>query len=167
MYADSTEVHSFDCCKSGDALPAFDRGGGRGAGAAAGYSAAAADGSTVKSNALPSQGNWLIIYIEPRNQFSDNLLRMLKRDQYPTLAQHAVIIVGGSIDDLKTAQTRFPELAQATWYADTNKSAFGLMKLTGAPMILGIKQRTITWSLSGILSDVNVAKSLLNTWVEG
>src|SRR5712671_8247026 len=127
----------------------------------------AADGSTVKSNALPSQGNWLIIYIQPRNQFSDNLLRLLKRDQYPTLAQHAVIIVGGSIDDLKTAQTRFPELAQATWYADTNKSAFALMKLTGAPMILGIKERTITWSLSGILSDVNVAKSILNTWVEG
>ncbi|MCU1332543.1 MAG: hypothetical protein JWM08_1535 [Candidatus Angelobacter sp.] len=127
----------------------------------------AADGSTVKSNALPSQGNWLIIYIQPRNQFSDNLLRTLKRDQYPTLAQHAVIIVGGSIEDLKIAQMRFPELAQATWYADTNKSAFGLMKLTGAPMILGIKQRTITWSLSGILSDVNVAKSILNTWVEG
>jgi hypothetical protein len=127
----------------------------------------AADGSTVKSNALPSQGNWLIIYIQPRNQFSDNLLRTLKRDQYPTLAQHAVIIVGGGIEDLKTAQTRFPELALATWYADTNKSAFGLMKLTGAPMILGIKQRTITWSLSGMLSDVNVAKSILNTWVEG
>lgn len=127
----------------------------------------AADGSTVKSTALPSQGNWLIIYIQPRNQFSDNLLRLLKKDQYPTLAQHAVIIVGGSVDDLKTAQTRFPELASATWYADTNKSAFSLMKLTGAPMILGIKQRTITWSLSGILSDVNVAKSILNTWVEG
>ncbi|HXA83687.1 MAG TPA: hypothetical protein VNZ47_01345, partial [Candidatus Dormibacteraeota bacterium] len=43
----------------------------------------AADGSTVKSSALPSQGNWLIIYIQPRNQFSDNLLRTLKRDQYP------------------------------------------------------------------------------------
>ncbi len=127
----------------------------------------AADGSTVKSNALPSQGNWLIIYIQPRNQFSDNLLRLLKKDQYPTLAQHAVIIVGGSVDDLKTAQIRFPELSLATWYADTNKSAFGLMKLTGAPMILGIKQRTITWTLSGILSDVNVAKSILNTWVEG
>jgi hypothetical protein len=41
------------------------------------------------------------------------------------------------------------------------------MKLTGAPVILGIKQQTITWSLSGILSDVNVAKSILNTWVEG
>jgi len=127
----------------------------------------AADGTAVKSSALPTTGNWLIIYIQPRNQFSDNLLRLFKKDQYPTLAQHAVIIVGGSVDNLKTAQTRFPELAQATWYADTNKSAFTLMKLTGAPMILGIKQRTITWSLSGILSDVNVAKSILNTWVEG
>jgi hypothetical protein len=127
----------------------------------------AANGSTVKSTALPSQGNWLIIYVQPRNQFSDSLLRLFKKDQYPTLAQHAVIIVGGSIDDLKNAQTRFPELADATWYADTNRSAFALMKLTGVPMILGIKQRTISWSLSGILADVNVAKSIVNTWLEG
>jgi hypothetical protein len=127
----------------------------------------AADGATIKSTALPSQGNWLMIYIQPRNQFSDNLLRLFKKDQYPTLAQHAVIIVGGSVDDLKNAQARFPELALATWYADTNRSAFGLMKLTGAPMILGIKQRTIAWSLSGILADVNVAKSIVNTWLQG
>lgn len=127
----------------------------------------AADGSTVKSSALPTAGNWFIIYIQPRNQFSDNLLRLLKKDDYPTLAAHAVIIVGGSTDDLKTAQARFPDLASATWYADTNRSAFTLMKLTGAPMILGIKQRTISWSLSGVLSDVNVAKSILNTWLAG
>jgi len=126
-----------------------------------------ADGVLVKSATLPSQGNWLIIYVQPRSQFSDNLLRLLKRDQYPTLAQHAVIIVGGSVDDLKAGQARFPELAQAAWYADTDKRAFGLMKLSGAPMILGIKQRTITWSLSGILADVNVAKSILNTWLQG
>jgi hypothetical protein len=127
----------------------------------------AADGSTVKSSALPTTGNWFIIYIQPRNQFSDNLLRLLKKDDYPTLAAHAVIIVGGTTDDLKTAQARFPDLASATWYADTNRSAFTLMKLTGAPMILGIKQRTISWSLSGVLSDVNVAKSILNTWLAG
>ena len=127
----------------------------------------AADGSTVKSSALPTTGNWFIIYIQPRYQFSDNLLRLLKKDEYPTLAAHTVIIVGGTTDDLKTAQARFPDLASATWYADTNRSAFTLMKLTGAPMILGIKQRTISWSLSGVLADVNVAKSILNTWLAG
>src|ERR1041385_8782170 len=82
----------------------------------------AADGSTVKSSALPTTGNWFIIYIQPRNQFSDNLLRLLKKDDYPTLAAHAVIIIGGTTDDLKTAQARFPDLASATWYADTNRS---------------------------------------------
>jgi len=127
----------------------------------------AADGSVIKSAALPTQGNWLIVYVQPRNQFSDNLLKLFKKDQYPALAQHAVIVVSGSTDDMKAAQTRFPELALATWYADTDKSAFGLMKLTGAPMILGIKQHTIAWSLSGILADVNVAKSILNTWLAG
>jgi len=126
-----------------------------------------ADGVVVKSTALPSQGNWLIVYVQPRNQFSDNLLKLFKRDQYPALAQHAVIIVSGSTDDMKFMQSRFTELALATWYADTDKSAFTLMKLTGAPMILGIRQRAISWSLSGILSDVNVARSVLNTWLQG
>src|SRR5258707_652181 len=71
----------------------------------------AADGSVVKSSTLPTQGNWLIVYVQPRNQFSDNLLKLFKKEQYPALAQHAVIIVAGSTDDMKTAQVRFPELA--------------------------------------------------------
>lgn len=125
-----------------------------------------AEGVVVKSTALPAQGNWLIIYVQPRSQFSDNLLRLLKRDQYPTLARSTVIIVGGGVDDMKLMQSRFTELALATWYADTDKSAFAVMKLTGAPMILGIRQRAISWSLSGILSDVNVARSVLNTWLQ-
>lgn len=131
------------------------------------FQVTSADGLTVKSSALPSQGNWLIIYVQPRSQFSDNLLKLLKRDQYPGLEQHAVIIVGGSVDDLKSMQSRFTELSQASWYADTDKSAFNLLKLHGAPMVLGVKQKTIAWSLSGVLSDVNVARSILNTWLKG
>jgi hypothetical protein len=127
----------------------------------------AVDGSTVKTAGLPSQGNWILIYVQPRNQFSDNLLRLLKREQYPTLAEHTVIVVGGSVDDLKGVQSRYPDLATASWYADTNKSAFTTLKLSGAPTILGIKQKTIAWSLSGVLKDVNVSKSILNTWVQG
>src|SRR5258708_37395902 len=59
----------------------------------------AADGSVIKSAALPTQGNWLIVYVQPRNQFSGNLLKLIQKDQYPALAQHAVIIVSGSTDD--------------------------------------------------------------------
>lgn len=124
-----------------------------------------AAGQTVKSADLPSQGNWVLIYIQPKSQFSDNLLRLMKRELYPNLEQHAVVIVGGSVDDLKNTQSKYPDLSQASWYADTDKSAYGLLQLHGVPVVLGLKQQTIEWSLNGVLPDSNVSRSVLNTWV--
>jgi hypothetical protein len=124
------------------------------------------DNAPIKTSDLPSKGNWVLIYVQPKSQFSDNLLRLLKREQYPSLEQHAIIIVGGSLDDLKTIKAKYSELDKATWYADTTKSAFTQLKLHGVPVVLGVKDQIIQWSLNGVLSDVNVAKSIVNTWVQ-
>ena len=124
-----------------------------------------ADGQTVKSADLPSRGNWVIIYVQSKSQFSDTLLKLLKREQYPNLEQHAVIIIGGSVDDLKSTQTKYPDLAAASWYADTDKNAYTQLKLHGAPVVLGIRQQTIQWSLNGVLPDTNVSRSVLNSWI--
>jgi hypothetical protein len=122
-------------------------------------------GQIVKSADLPSKGNWVLIYIQPKNQFSDNLLKLMKREQYPNLEQHAVIIISGSVDDLKSAQSKYPDLSQASWYADTDKTAYSQLQLHGAPVVLGLKQQIIQWSLNGVLPDSNVSRSVLNTWV--
>ena len=122
-------------------------------------------GQTVKSADLPSKGNWVLIYIQPKSQFSDNLLKLMKRDLYPNLEQHAVIIVSGSLDDLKNAQSKYPELSEASWYADTDKTAYSQLQLHGAPVVLGVKQQVIQWSLNGVLPDSNVSRSVVNTWV--
>ena|SRR5947209_12322108 len=124
------------------------------------------DGQPIKNSDLPSKGNWLLIYVQPKSQFSDNLLKLFKREQYPGLEQHMILVVGGSVDDLKATKSRYAELDQATWYADTNKDAFTQLKLHGVPVVLGVKQQTIEWSLNGVLSDVNVAKSIVNTWIQ-
>lgn len=124
------------------------------------------DNAPIKTSDLPSKGNWVLIYVQPKSQFSDNLLRLLKREQYPSLEQHAIIIVGGSVDDLKAIKAKYSELDKATWYADTTKSAFTQLKLHGVPVVLGVKDQIIQWSLNGVLSDVNVAKSIVNTWVQ-
>jgi hypothetical protein len=122
-------------------------------------------GQTVKTADLPSKGNWVLIYIQPKSQFSDNLLKVMKRDLYPNLEQHAVIIVSGSVDDLKNTQSKYPDLSQAAWYADTDKTAFSQLQLHGAPVVLGIRQQVIQWSLNGVLPDTNVSRSVVNTWV--
>src|SRR5215471_17028099 len=41
------------------------------------------DGQTVKSSDLPSQGHWLLIYVQSNHQFSDRLLKLLKREDFP------------------------------------------------------------------------------------
>jgi len=125
-----------------------------------------ADGQPIQNTDLPSKGNWLLIYVQPKSQFSDNLLRLFKREQYPSLEQHAVVVVGGTVDDLKAVKAKYPELDQATWYADTTKGAYTQLKLHGVPVVLGIKQQTIEWSLNGVLADVNVAKSIVNSWIQ-
>jgi hypothetical protein len=124
------------------------------------------DNQPIKTTDLPAQGNWLLIYVQPKSQFSDNLLRLFKREQYPALEQHAIIVVGGSLDDLKAMKAKYIELSQATWYADTTKDAFTKLKLHGVPVVLGVKQQNIQWSLNGVLSDINVSKSIVNTWVQ-
>jgi hypothetical protein len=124
------------------------------------------DDQPIKTTDLPSKGNWVLVYVQPRSQFSDNLLKLFKREQYPGLEQHAVIIVGGSVDDLKSVKSKYAELDQATWYADTTKNAFTQLKLHGVPVVLGVKQQTIEWSLNGVLSDVTVAKSIVNSWIQ-
>jgi hypothetical protein len=122
-------------------------------------------GQIVKSTDLPSKGTWVLIYVQPKSQFSDNLLKLMKRDLYPNLEQHAVVIVGGSLDDLKSTQSKYPDLSEASWYADTDKSAYAQLQLHGAPVVLGVRQQTIQWSLNGVLPDTNVSRSVLNTWV--
>ncbi len=124
------------------------------------------DNQPIKNSDLPSKGNWLLIYVQPKSQFSDNLLKLFKRDQYPGLEQHAIIIVGGSVDDLKALKSKYTELDQASWYADTTKDAFTQLKLHGVPVIMGVKQQTIQWSLNGVLSDTNVSKSIVTTWIQ-
>jgi hypothetical protein len=123
------------------------------------------DNLPIKTSDLPSKGNWVLIYVQPKSQFSDNLLRQFKREQYPGLEQHAILLVGGGVDDLKAMKAKYAELDQATWYADTTKTAFTQLKLHGVPVVLGVKQQTIEWSLNGVLSDVSVAKSIVNTWI--
>jgi hypothetical protein len=125
-----------------------------------------ADNKPIRNTDLPSKGNWLLIYVQPKSQFSDNLLRLFKREQYPSLEQHAIIVVGGTLDDLKAVKAKYAELDQAAWYADTTKAAFTQLKLHGVPVVLGIKQQTMAWSLNGVLSDINVAKSIVNSWIQ-
>src|SRR5882724_743617 len=121
----------------------------------------AADGHTVQSDQMPHQGKWLLIYVQPHCGPCDALLNLVKKEQLAGAPEQVLVVVGGTLDDVSAVQHRFPDLAAVSWYADPNKSAFTELKLQGVPVVLGVRQDTIEWSVAGILGDDAHFKSII------
>lgn len=130
------------------------------------FEVTALDGQLVKSSTFALQGKWLLVYVRSNCQPCESLLHLLKKDQFPNLSQQVVLLVGGTPAEAKALSARFPELAQATWYADPSKNAYTQLKLKGAPVVLGVRQDTIQWCVNGTLSDSNKLRPILTSWLE-
>jgi len=124
------------------------------------------DGQTVKTSDLPSKGNWLLIYVNPKSHFCDEMLKIMKKDQYPDLPANAVFLVAGTVDDAKALQAKYPDLAPASWYADPDRDAFVRLKLHGMPTVIGINQQTMKWTVNGVVPDPNTFKAILTGWIQ-
>jgi hypothetical protein len=47
---------------------------------------------------------------------------------------------------------------------DAAHEAYGALGLGGVPVILGVRGRTIEWTLAGVLADPGALESILTTW---
>lgn len=125
----------------------------------------ALDGRTIPSADWPLQGKWLIVYVEPRCQPCVALLGRLSAQDFPQLPAWTIVIAGGmQSDDVKLFRKRFPDLANAQWFADPSKNTSAIFKLQGVPVIFGVQNRIVQWSISGIPPDPKHLQSALNTW---
>ena len=124
------------------------------------------DGQTIKTADLPGKGNWLLIYVNSKSRFCDEMLKQLKKEQYPDLAGNAVIVVNGSSDDAKGLQAKYPDLATALWYTDSSRDAFNQLKLHGMPVVVGISNQTMKWVVNGVIPDPDTFRSVLNSWLK-
>lgn len=91
---------------------------------------------------------------------------MIKNDEHPLVPARLIIVVAATPEAVRAGSAQFPDLSAAGWYADPTRAAIGPLRLTGAPVIFGIKGGTIEWSLYGVLSDSGDVKSVLTSWVE-
>jgi len=126
-----------------------------------------ADGSLVSSAQFNPSGQWLLIYVAPGSPSCDRLLVALKGWVSPNLLERTVIVVGGSTDGAQAylAKALPPEVGAIAWYADPQDEAWAALRLTGAPVLVGVKEKTIQWSISGVLNDPKVLESAVRTWV--
>ena len=126
----------------------------------------AVDGSQVTSAQMVRQGRWLLLYLEPGCRQCESLLRLVDPDDHPALPAKIVVVVGGAdASGVAASAQKFPNLAGATWVADQSRSTLKALKLPGAPVILGLEQQMIEWSLAGVLGDSSDVRSVMTSWV--
>jgi hypothetical protein len=124
------------------------------------------DGQLRHSDKLALHGQWLLLYLQPNCLSCESILQLIKRkEDHPELAGRLVIVESGmAIRDLKLLKSRFPELSEAAWYTDGNRSAQMALGLAGVPVVVGVRDMTIQWSLNGILRNVKQYRTILERW---
>jgi hypothetical protein len=124
-----------------------------------------ADGTTVASDRLVRPGGWALIYVAPQCAPCGAVLRSIDRAEHPALARRLVIVVAGaSPEEVLAEAARYPDLSDATWLADPSNAIPQPIGQAGIPTIVGMRERMIEWSLSGVLMDPADVKSILVNW---
>ena len=124
-----------------------------------------AQGQPVSNDALPSSGKWLLLYIEPKCEACETLLRAIDVKAQPALPSHLLIVVGRADGPATAAMAaRYPDLVNARWLSDQGKSVMQTLKLPGAPVVVGLRKQTIEWSIAGLVPSIGGVKSALVSW---
>ena len=122
------------------------------------------DGKTIKSGELATTGHWLLLYVDPKNRLSDQILGQLEEGQKPP--SKMIVVVQAGPEEAKAMQSRHPSLTQVPWYADPSGNVFKALKLHGVPVIIGIDGKMMEWNINGSLPDPVVQKSVVNAWIQ-
>lgn len=126
-----------------------------------------AEGTAFNSRNFTVDRQWLILYLQPGCRSCETLLHLIKNQRnHPNLVRRIVIIEEGmTAAELRRLKLQFPDLAQARWYTSPPKSVQRGLKLSGAPVVLGMGRRTIQWSINGLLSrDGTQIRNAMESW---
>jgi len=125
------------------------------------------DGTVVDSAHLTAETQYVLLYVKPDCRPCDRLLSLIRHADSPQFTSRVVVLVNGAA----TAGDRYvaglipAEAGPVTWYADTDGGGYGALRLTGAPVLIGVKDGRVMWSIAGVLNDAATVESVVRTWV--
>jgi hypothetical protein len=133
------------------------------------FTVAALDGSSVTSADIVLPGRWLLVYVQSSCAACDALFRIIDpgaTTDPPPSPSHMVIVVGG-VDGPTAAKlaSNFSDLAGATWYADPSMALRQALDMSLAPVVFGLRDNQLDWSILGVQPDAPSVKSALTSWV--
>ena len=121
------------------------------------------EGQAVPGAPLAREGRWLLVYVSPHSGASRPLLQALEGTEEAS-RPNVLIVVGSEPADAKAMAAGFEGRLEAAWYADPDGAARRALGLTGVPVVLGLRGRSIQWTLSGGVSDRRTLRSILVSW---
>lgn len=95
----------------------------------------------IASSVMSVQPKWLLVYVAPDCRPCNTLMRALPRWQSAELMVRVVLVVAGKTADAKAwvEKSLPPEMQNLTWFADPERAAAKALKLTGAPVLIGVR----------------------------
>ena len=122
-------------------------------------------GQTVSLPALARTGNWLLVYVRPGCVPCDSVLRALDAGEDQDAIKRLIVVTAGvNAGELPKFAAANPALTGATWYADADGLLGAALAIEEAPVIMGVSNDTIQWSLAGILSGRSRTRNVMSNW---
>jgi hypothetical protein len=125
------------------------------------------DGASVDSARLTAEAQYVLLYVTPDCRPCDRLLALIRSANSPQFTSRVVVLVSGEANSAARYVSRqIPaEAGPVTWYADADGGAYSALRLTGAPVLIGVKNSQVMWSVAGVLNDASTVESVVRTWV--
>jgi hypothetical protein len=126
------------------------------------------DGRPIASSELTAQSRWVMLYIAPGCAPCDDLLRATGSWQPQALPGRIVVLIRGTLTDAAAYVEKNPprRVATVAWFADAGDEAWQALKLTGTPVLIGVQDGEMKWSIAGVLNDPQMVDSVVRTWLE-
>lgn len=126
----------------------------------------AADERTLNSQQIAMEGTWILLYLQQDCRLCDLILKVADSEEHPRLGERLIIIEGGvTARQLTTIAGPFSRVPQTAWHADPRLEAFERLQVPGVPAVMGMRGRSIEWTLSGVLLNSGTLESLFASWV--
>jgi hypothetical protein len=119
----------------------------------------------VDSSTFVLQRNWLMLLVRPDCAPCDRLLAAIPREFEGWPSRVVVIVIDADLAATAAYAARFPDLSGARWYADQSRQSYAVSTLPGTPIMFGLRNNVLEWSLVGLAPDVQTARSAMTTWL--
>ena len=126
------------------------------------------DGAAVTSKQLTTAQRWVLLYVAPGCAPCSDLAGAAGTWQPPGQPARIVVVIRGDVTESATLVERTHPRGKIAvpWFADAADEAWQALKLSGVPILIGVEDNVIKWSIAGVLNDPKMVDSVVRTWLE-